>query len=236
MRLKFGKDEDKDEIEFQITSGMGMKEIVKMRTAFLAVDRDSKNSWLFRVDNGIRVHVFQKMFELFEASGDGFWKMGVEEVLGDSVSVHYPASLLRQIYEYTLRKKDTDLREILAGRQELPTDIKRVLIRDKSRWGGVRRRCIFANRRDPDPLFRFTYVRLLGNEPETGIGMKKFLWSELAHYLDDKDFRVQSAALKALEKHPRLVRGLIRKIRRLAQDPRRSTRNTAVRLLSSLPI
>ena len=236
MRLKFGKDEDKDTIEFQITSDMGMKKIVKMRMSFLAIDRNPENTWLFRVDNGIHINVFQKIFELFEASGDGFWKMGVEEILGDSVSVHYPASLLRKIYEYTLREKDTDLREILSGREELPTDIKRVLIRDKSRWGGVRRRCIFANRRDADPFFRLAYVRLLGAEPETGIGMKKFLRSELAYYLDDNDFRVQNAALKALEKHPRLVRGLMRRIRRLTQDPRRSTRNAAIRLLSTLPI
>ena len=135
MRMKFGKDEDKDEVEFWITAGLRMNKIVEMRKAFLAVDRDSENTWIFRVDNGIRVNILKKAFELFEESGDVFWRMVVGEILGDSISVRYPVSLLRRVYGYTLHKKDTDLREALSGRKELPTDIKRELLRDKSRGG-----------------------------------------------------------------------------------------------------
>ncbi|MBQ7190160.1 MAG: hypothetical protein IJR99_12160 [Kiritimatiellae bacterium] len=233
MLLKIGKDEDKDEIEFRLTVGLGIKEIVELRTAFLAIERDPKNSWIFRVDDGIGINIFRKAFELFEASGDVFWKMVVKEILGDSISVQYPTSLLRRVYEYTLRRKDTDLREVLSGRKELPTDIRRELVRDKSRWGGVRRRCVFANRRDTDPFFRLVYVKLLGNEPETGIGYKTFIRSELAYYLDDKDCRVRTAALKALEKHPLLVRGIVRKIKRFTHDSNRTTRHAAIRLLAS---
>lgn len=232
MRMKFGKDEDKDEVEFWITAGLRMNKIVEMRKAFLAVDRDSENTWIFRVDNGIRVNILKKAFELFEESGDVFWRMVVGEILGDSISVRYPVSLLRRVYGYTLHKKDTDLREALSGRKELPTDIKRELLRDKSRRGEVRRRCVFANRRDADPFFRLAYVKLLGKEPETGIGYKTFIRSELAYYLDDKDYRVRTAALKALEKHPLLLRGIMRKIKRLTQDSCRTTRYAAIRLLA----
>lgn len=232
MRMKFGKNEDKDEIEFWITAESRMKEIVEMRKAFLAVDRDPENTWFFRVDDGIRVNILKRTFELLEESGDVFWRMVVSEILGDSISVRYPASLLRRVYAYTLHRKDTDLREVLSGRKELPTDIKRELLHDKSRWGGVRRRCVFANRRDAAPFFRLAYVKLLGKEPETGIGYKTFIRSELAYYLDDKDYRVQVAALRALEKHPLLLRGIMRKIKRLTQDPCRATRYAAIRLLA----
>ena len=97
MRMKFGKNEDKDEVEFWITAGLRMNKIVEMRKAFLAVDRDSENTWIFRVDNGIRVNILKKAFELFEESGDVFWRMVVGEILGDSISVRYPVSLLRRV-------------------------------------------------------------------------------------------------------------------------------------------